>query len=78
MRSWLARMLTPDFCGEKLRLVMSHKAMDTYDPETQTIIPGAEHKLWQTCGRRAGHEGDHGGAARLDRWRLAFANRLDP
>ena len=78
MRDALARLIQPPTCGHKIKLVMSHKAMDVYDPDTQTIIPGAEHKLWQTCGLRPGHEGEHGGYQRFGRVRLRIANWLSP
>ncbi len=70
-------MLYPSMCGHKIRKVMSYKAMDAYDPETGTITPGTEMMLWQTCGRKPGHDGEHGPGSRLSLLRLRFANWLE-
>ncbi len=69
MRDTLARLIQPATCDHKIRLVMSAKHADRYDPETGGIIPGSVYEMWQTCGLRPRHEGelsasvDFGGAA---------------
>ena len=78
MRAFFARLIQPPSCGHKIKLVMSTRHMDTYDPDTGTITPGAEYKLWQTCGLRPGHAGEHGGYQFLGAIRLRIANWLGP
>lgn len=74
MRAWLARWIIPPFCDHKLKLVMSSRGMDTFDPETGKITPGTEIKIYQTCGLQPEHDGEHGGYQRLGRIRLRLGN----
>ncbi len=58
-------------CGEKVRLVAAYRGTDTYDPATGTITPGKSSEMWQTCGKRPGHQGEHGGYGnRFRHWRF--------
>ena len=60
-------------CGEKMTLIMSSREADTYDPESGTILSGATRELWQTCGKKPGHKGEHGGyGSRMRHWRFKF------
>lgn len=78
MRAWLARLIQPPTCDHKLRLVARYKAMDAWDPETSTVIPGPTTETWQTCGLRPGHAGEHGGWQRFGLVRLRLANWIYP
>lgn len=77
VRKLLARLVCPRTCGAKLRLVMSHQST-SYIGDSGEIIDPPRSELWQTCGLRPDHDGEHGGWALGFRWRLRLANWLDP
>jgi hypothetical protein len=77
VRDWLAALLYPKMCGEKISLLMKYRGMDTYDPAVRGIVPGVEVATWSACGRKIGHDGAHRSWSRWYRWRTIAAGWLE-
>ena len=77
MTRFLARMIQPNMCLHKIRIIQSYKAPDRMLPDG-TIEIGERIEQAQICGRRPGHTGQHGPWGRWYRWRTVLANRIDP
>jgi hypothetical protein len=66
----IARLLRPPMCNAKLMCVASYRAPDSI------VVAGVTVSTWQCCGKRPGHDGEHGSWGRWFMWRTQLANWL--
>lgn len=61
-------------CGANMMKLTSYRSPDRI--VHGEIVPGVETALWQTCGKKPGHRGEHGPWSRWRRYRFIIEAKL--
>ncbi len=64
-------------CTASRGIIQSYQPMSYFGEDGEIVTPPAitQHRA---CGKRPGHDGEHGPWGRWFKWRTMLANRIDP